>query len=59
MIQDICKDEAFLAQKAESAAPDDIQVAADLLETLKHHKDGCVGCCIFVLWHGRILWLYF
>ena len=33
MIQDICKDEAFLAQKAESAAPDDIQVAADLLET--------------------------
>ena len=43
MIQDICKDEAFLAQKAESAAPDDIQVAADLLETLKHHKDGCVG----------------
>ena len=24
MIQDICKDEAFLAQKAESAAPDDI-----------------------------------
>lgn len=43
MIQDICKDEAFLAQKAEPAAPDDIQVAADLLETLKHHKDGCVG----------------
>ena len=26
MIQDICKDEAFLAQKAESAAPDDIRL---------------------------------
>ena len=43
MIHDICKDELFLAQKAEFATPDDLQVAADLLETLEHHKDGCVG----------------
>ena len=43
MIRDICKDEAFLAQKAEPATPDDIQLAADLLETLEHHKAGCVG----------------
>ena len=43
MIREICKDEAFLAQKAESATPDDLQVAADLIETLEHHKDRCVG----------------
>jgi len=43
MIRKICKDEAFLAQKAEPAIPDDLQVAADLLETLDYHKDGCVG----------------
>ncbi len=43
MIRDICKDEAFLAQKAEPATQDDIQIAVDLLETLEHHKDGCVG----------------
>ena len=43
MIRDICKDEAFLAQKAELATPEDLPVAADLLETLEHHKDGCVG----------------
>lgn len=43
MIRDICKDEMFLAQKAEPATSDDIQVADDLLETLQHHKDGCVG----------------
>lgn len=43
MIRDICKDEVFLAQKAESATPDDLQIAADLLETLEHHKAGCVG----------------
>ena len=43
MIREICKDEAFLAQKAEPATPDDLQVATDLLETLEHHKTGCVG----------------
>lgn len=43
MIRDICKDETFLAQKAEPATPDDLLVAADLLETLEYHKNGCVG----------------
>lgn len=43
MIREICKDETFLAQKAEPATPQDASVAADLLETLEHHKDGCVG----------------
>lgn len=43
MIREICKDEMFLSQKAESATPDDLTAAADLLETLMHHQDGCVG----------------
>ena len=43
MIREICKDEAFLAQKAVPAGPEDLPVAANLLETLEHHKDGCVG----------------
>lgn len=43
MIRTICKEEAFLAQKAEPATPDDLQIAADLLDTLEHHKEGCVG----------------
>jgi peptide deformylase len=43
MIRDICKDEAFLAQKAEPATPADLPVAQDLLDTLAAHKDGCVG----------------
>ena len=43
MIREICKDEAFLAQKAESATADDLDTARDLLETLEAHKDGCVG----------------
>ena len=43
MIQEICKDERFLAQKAEPATPDDLPVAQDLIDTLTAHKDGCVG----------------
>ena len=43
MIREICKDVIFLARKAEPATPEDLPVAADLLETLEHHKDGCVG----------------
>jgi N-formylmethionyl-tRNA deformylase len=43
MIREICRDETFLAQKAEPATADDLGVAEDLLETLIAHKDGCVG----------------
>lgn len=43
MIREICKDEAFLAQKAEPATAEDLPLAQDLLETLIAHKDGCVG----------------
>lgn len=43
MVREICKDVIFLGQKAEPATPEDLPVAADLLETLAHHKEGCVG----------------
>ena len=43
MIRDICKDEAFLAQKAERAGLEDLETAQDLLDTLAAHREGCVG----------------
>ena len=43
MVCEICRDEAFLAQKAEPAAAEDLGTASDLLDTLIAHKDGCVG----------------
>lgn len=43
MIRAICKDVIFLARKAEPATTADLPVAADLLETLEYHRDGCVG----------------
>lgn len=43
MICEICRDESFLAQKAEAAGVEDLGTAQDLLDTLIAHKDGCVG----------------
>lgn len=43
MVREILKDQLFLAQKAEPAAPADLPAAEDLLDTLEAHKDGCVG----------------
>ena len=43
MVREICRDEAFLAQRAERATAEDLPVADDLLDTLTAHRDGCVG----------------
>lgn len=43
MVRPIMKDIIFLAHRAEEATPADMQTAQDLLDTLKAHKDGCVG----------------
>ncbi len=53
MIREICKDEAFLAQKAEPATADDLGVAQDLLDTLAAHKDGCVGMAANMIGAGK------
>jgi len=43
MIKPIVHDPMFLAQKSADAAPEDIQTAADLAETLAANKAECVG----------------
>ena len=43
MVCEICREEAFLSQKAEAATAEDLGVAQDLLDTLAAHRDGCVG----------------
>lgn len=56
MIREICKDEAFLAQKAEPATVEDLSVAQDLLDTLAAHKEGCVGMAANMIGsHRRII----
>lgn len=43
MIREIMRDEFFLQQKSLPASPLDKPVAIDLLDTLKAHRDECVG----------------
>ncbi|MBQ9846113.1 MAG: peptide deformylase [Oscillospiraceae bacterium] len=43
MIRELVHDPIFLAKKSETATLSDIDIAKDLLETLIHHQDGCVG----------------
>ena len=37
------RDPFFLAQKSVPASKDDLQVGRDLMDTLKAHREGCVG----------------
>ena len=43
MIREIIRDEAIFALPAEQAGAGDVSVADDLLDTLRAHRDGCVG----------------
>ena len=43
MIREIIKDEMILCQKSSDATSEDISVGNDLIDTLEHNKDGCVG----------------
>ena len=56
MIREICRDPVLLAKKSLPACADDLPVAADLLETLLAHKDGCVGMAANMIGvHKRII----
>jgi peptide deformylase len=43
MVRQIIRDVILLKQASAPAAPEDLPVADDLLETLTAHADGCVG----------------
>ena len=43
MVKELMHDPIFLAMKSEEAKKGDEDIARDLLETLIHHQDGCVG----------------
>ncbi len=43
MVREICRDILFLSRKARPATAADIDIANDLLETLKANEERCVG----------------
>ncbi len=43
MVKEVIHDPIFLALKSEPATAEDLQVAQDLLDTLRANKESCVG----------------
>ena len=43
MVKELMHDPLFLAEKSEKAVKEDIQTARDLPDTLKAHRETCVG----------------
>ncbi|MBO7253000.1 MAG: peptide deformylase [Oscillospiraceae bacterium] len=43
MVRELMHDPIFLARKSVPAGKEDLEIAADLLDTLMFHKEGCVG----------------
>ena len=43
MVKELVHDPIFLSVKSEKAGREDLQAAADLLDTLKAHRESCVG----------------
>ena len=43
MVKELVHDPILLARKSQLATKEDLQVARDLLDTLIHHREGCVG----------------
>ncbi len=43
MVREIMRDQFFLSRPSAPATAEDLPVADDLLETLKFHREGCVG----------------
>ena len=43
MVRPLVHDPILLAKKSAPATREDLEAAQDLLDTLKFHKDGCVG----------------
>ena len=43
MVKELVHDPFFLGVKSEAATAEDAAVAEDLLDTLRAHKEGCVG----------------
>ena len=56
MVRELVHDPILLAQKSEPATAEDLQTVADLLDTLKAHKETCVGMAANMIGiHKRII----
>ena len=43
MVRELMHDPLFLARKSTAPTAEDLDIARDLMDTLLHHREGCVG----------------
>ena len=43
MVRELVHDPILLARKSSPATKEDLETARDLMDTLLHHREGCVG----------------
>ncbi len=56
MVKELMHDPIFLGMKSEAATREDLPIARDLLDTLRHHKETCVGMAANMIGqHKRII----
>ena len=62
MVRELIHDPILLAKRSAPATAEDLPIAQDLLDTLRFHKDTCVGMaanmigrhvCIIAFWDGK------
>jgi len=59
MIREICRDTFILSRMSSPANINDLDIAGDLLDTLKYHSDKCVGmACNMIGINKRIIAYY-
>jgi len=51
MVRELVHDPLLLGRKSEKATKEDLQTVQDLLDTLKAHKDTCVGMAANMIGH--------
>ena len=55
MIKEIVKDEFFLKQKSKECTKEDLYIAQELLETIKVHKEQCVGMAANIIGYQKTM----
>ena len=53
MVKDIVRDTFFLGRKSSPAVPGDVQVIADLKDTLRTHHDTCAGMAANMIGYSK------
>ncbi len=55
MIRPLVHDPLFLGKRAQAAAPEDLPIAQDLLDTLAAHREACVGMAANMIGQARCM----